>query len=134
MMYNKALLFSDLKAAAAILGHSDPKIGKRLGRQVKNFDNLLVWAEHREEIVYAGNKYKFEQNPSLMRELMKTKGTTLVEASPFDRIWGIGLRATDPRAKIKKEWKGQNLLGLILTRLREDFMKETEGGRSSSSS
>jgi ribA/ribD-fused uncharacterized protein len=77
---------------------------------------------HREEIVMRGNRSKFTQNVELRTLLLATAGTTLVEASPFDRIWGIGLGATNPLAQQRGTWRGQNLLGQILTKLREELM------------
>ncbi len=73
----------------------------------------------REGIVYTGNYAKFTQNPELKEQLLATRATTLVEASPYDRIWGIGLGEDDVRAKNRQTWKGLNLLGEILTRVRE---------------
>ena len=69
----------------------------------------------------AGNRAKFTQNEELKTQLLATAGTTLVEASPYDKIWGIGLAATDPRAEDPTQWKGLNLLGKILTQLREEL-------------
>ena len=65
---------------------------------------------------------QFGQNPDLLEELKATQGTTLVEASPFDRVWGIGLSATNPKAANRSSWRGANLLGQILTSVREELM------------
>ena len=69
----------------------------------------------------AGSRAKFTQNPELLQLLRATAGTTLVEASPYDRIWGIGLAAGDPPRQDPTQWRGQNLLGQILTRLRDEL-------------
>lgn len=120
MMHGKAVLFGDAEIAAQILAADHPRQHKALGRKVRNFDDK-VWRREREAIVLAGNRAKFTQNPELRAQLLATAGTTLVEASPYDRIWGIGLAATDPRAQDPATWRGQNLLGQILTRLRDEL-------------
>jgi len=121
MMHGKALLFGDGDVAAQILAADHPRQHKALGRKVKPFDDA-IWRREREGIVRAGSRAKFTQNPELRELLLATRGTTLVEASPYDRIWGIGLAATDPRAQDPATWRGQNLLGKILTELREELI------------
>ena len=123
MMHGKALLFADTETAAKILAAAHPRQHKALGRKVKPFDDV-VWKRERLNIVRAGSRAKFTQNPELLEKLLATAGTLLVEASPYDKIWGIGLAATDPRAKDPAQWKGQNLLGKILTELREQLIAE----------
>ncbi len=123
MMHGKAILFGDREIAAEIVAADHPKQHKALGRKVANFDDK-VWKQNREAIVLAGNRLKFTQNAELKAALLATRGTTLVEASPYDRIWGIGLGAKDPRAQNEATWKGQNLLGKILTKLREELIAE----------
>jgi ribA/ribD-fused uncharacterized protein len=76
----------------------------------------------REGIVFAGNYARFSQNPEQRELLFSTRGTTLVEASPHDRIWGIGLTADDPRVQDRSQWLGLNLLGEALTRVREALL------------
>jgi len=120
MMYHKAVLFGDKETAEKIMKAETPEEHKKLGRQVKNFDPQ-VWEAHAQDIVYCANLHKFTQNPDLWREMEKTRGRELVEASPYDTIWGIGLRADDPDAQDKTKWRGKNLLGQVLTRLREDL-------------
>jgi hypothetical protein len=121
MMYGKAILFGDTEIAAEILEAASPRQHKALGRKVRNF-NDATWKAHREQIVAAGSRAKFTQNAELRQALLDTAGTELVEASPFDRIWGIGLAASDPRAENPAKWRGQNLLGKILTRLRDELL------------
>lgn len=121
MMFGKATLFDDAETAARILAADHPRDHKALGRKVKRFDDAL-WRRERERIVRAGNRAKFTQDPALLAQLASTRGTTLVEASPYDRIWGIGLAATDPRAHDPNQWRGQNLLGKILTSLRDELL------------
>lgn len=120
MMHGKATLFDDADTAALILAADHPRDHKALGRKVKRFDDA-TWKRERERIVKAGNRAKFTQNAELLAQLLATRGTTLVEASPYDKIWGIGLAATDPRAQDPATWKGQNLLGKLLTELRDEL-------------
>ncbi len=121
MMYGKATLFGDAEVAAQILEATAPRQHKALGRKVRNFEDA-VWKARREQIVGDGSRAKFTQNPELRQALLDTAGTVLVEASPFDRIWGIGLAATDRRADDPSQWRGHNLLGKILTRLRDELL------------
>ncbi len=121
MMHGKALLFDDAEVAVEVLAADHPRKHKALGRKVKRFDDLK-WKAAREGIVLAGNRAKFTQNAELLDLLLATQGTTLVEASPYDKIWGIGLAASDPRAQDAKQWKGQNLLGKVLTQLRDELV------------
>lgn len=83
-----------------------------------------MWVLFREGIVFAGNYARFRQNAEQRELLFSTRGTTLVEASPHDRVWGIGLSADDPRARDRSQWLGLNLLGETLTRVREALLFE----------
>jgi ribA/ribD-fused uncharacterized protein len=123
MMYAKALLFVDREAAASILTATTPREQQAIGRTVKGFHEA-VWVLFREGIVYQGNYARFTQNPEQRELLLNTRGTTLVEASPHDLVWGIGLAADDPRASDRSQWQGLNLLGQILTRVREAILWE----------
>lgn len=121
MMYGKAVLFGDEAVAASILASAAPRAHKALGRQVRGFEEQR-WRQERERIVYEGNHAKFTQNAHLLQALLATAGTELVEASPTDVIWGVGLTEDDPRIQDPAQWRGQNLLGKVLTRLREDLL------------
>lgn len=123
MMHQKALLFDDAEIAERIMNAEYPREHKALGRKVRGFDEIK-WKERREHIVQEANKAKFTQNPELRDALIATKGTTLVEASPRDTIWGIGLSAKNPKAQKRETWRGQNLLGQILTDLRDEIDNE----------
>ncbi|WP_141589146.1 NADAR family protein [Myxococcus sp. AB056] len=123
MMAGKARLFGDKEALASILSSKSPKTHKALGRKVRDFDNAR-WEKARERIVYEGNRAKFTQSPELLKALLATAGTALVEASPVDRIWGVGLDEEDPRIHHPAKWRGLNLLGKVLTKLREDLLAE----------
>lgn len=122
MHYKKATLFNDFKTAELILLAKKPAMQKALGRRVKNFDPV-VWDKHKEQIVTIGNVYKFTQNQDLLEKLKLTKGL-LVEASPTDTVWGIGMSVHDPDIHDKTKWKGDNLLGYILTKLRDNLTCE----------
>ncbi|KAK3097614.1 hypothetical protein FSP39_011425 [Pinctada imbricata] len=123
MMYQKAILMGDKESAQIILSTQDPREQKRLGRHVKHFKQDL-WNKKCQIIVKKGNTEKFRQNQKLAEALIATYPKIIVEASPFDKIWGIGLRSSDKRAKNKKEWKGKNLLGFILTAVRDEIMSK----------
>lgn len=123
MMYGKAILFHDFETAELILQAASPKDQKALGRKIRNFDQD-IWMLFREGIVYTGSYAKFTQTSTLQEILLATKGTTLVEASPYDKIWGIGLSENDPNALNRATWNGLNLLGETLTRVREAILFE----------
>jgi ribA/ribD-fused uncharacterized protein len=123
MMYAKAMLFEDRRVAAAVLASQDPRSQKKLGREVKGFDDA-VWVERRESIVTVGCREKFRQNPPLAAALLATGDTMLVEASPFDRIWGAGVAWNDPRILEQSRWPGTNLLGKALMRVRDILAME----------
>ncbi len=120
MMASKAALMKDWGARDLILSTSDPKKQKALGRAVKNYDEKL-WNERKFPIVYLANFYKFTQHENLKRLLLSTGNTLLVEASPFDTIWGIGLNETDAKNTDPALWPGKNYLGKVLTLVREDI-------------
>ncbi|WP_370277665.1 NADAR family protein [Flavobacterium sp. J27] len=92
MMAQKAMLFDDLEQYKRIIEAKSPAEAKAIGRQVHNF-NQTIWLEKRGEIVIQGNLHKFTQNKVLKEFLLNTKERVLVEASPVDAIWGIGLTA-----------------------------------------
>lgn len=123
MMYKKALLFNDEETAKAIMNTPVPKEHQELGRQVKNF-NQEVWNEHARDIVYQANILKFSQSPLLLKQLLATGDKILVEASPFDAIWGIGLDEDQAVRTPDTEWKGSNWLGETLTKVKQHFQQE----------
>ena len=120
MMYEKALLFQDQETAAKILQTDNVAEIKALGRTVRHFDDN-VWIKTREEIVYRGLLEKFRQNPELAEKLEQTGEDTIAECAVKDRIWGIGLSMKDENGLCIDKWKGQNLLGKVLMRVREDI-------------
>lgn len=123
MMWSKAKVFKDEAAMRAILRSSSPADIKKLGRQVHNFDSKK-WDSVKFEIVVTGCYNKFSQNDDLKKALIATGESVLVEASPYDRIWGIGLGPSDPRRLNPKNWSGQNLLGKALCEVREKITNE----------
>ncbi|TFB31329.1 NADAR family protein [Pedobacter alluvionis] len=120
MMAQKALLFRDQEIFEKILTKNSPKDVKDLGRQIKNFD-VENWDAHKFDIVKQGNLLKFSQNQALKLFLLQTKSKILVEASPVDGIWGIGLAEDHADAKIPKNWIGLNLLGFALMEVRDEI-------------
>jgi ribA/ribD-fused uncharacterized protein len=117
MMYKKAEHFRSYDIMDMIMKTTSPALQKRLGRRVRDFDEQS-WNHVCQQIVYDANYAKFKQNEHLRKALLATAGTTLVEASPVDPIWGIGLAEDDPRALSRDTWVGTNWLGEILTRVR----------------
>lgn len=116
MMAYKAHTFGDTTRLAAILATDDPKAQKKLGREVEGFD-AAVWSARSFDVVYLGNALKLTDERAA--KLDKTRGHTLVEASPDDKLWGIGWKEEDPEASRRAAWQGQNRLGEVLTALRE---------------
>lgn len=120
MMYRKALLFGDDETAQRVLRSNTPADAKALGRLVRGFDEAM-WEGHRMEIVIAGNVAKFSQAAHLRSFLLSTQDQILVEASPVDRIWGIGLAADHRDAQDPSRWLGPNLLGFALMDVRQNL-------------
>lgn len=121
MMAEKARLFGDSKTLSKILVAKSPGAAKRFGREVQGFDEQL-WNEACMEIVVRGNLAKFSQHESLSSYLLKTGDKIIVEASPVDRIWGIGLAQDHEDATRPQKWRGQNLLGFALMEVRSMLM------------
>lgn len=123
MMANKALLFNDKETYNKIMKTDNPKIQQDLGRIVNNFDSN-IWDAKKYEIVKSGNILKFTQNEYLKKQLLSyPKKCSFVEASPFDRVWGIGLSQDDFDADYEEHWLGQNLLGEVITEVRDGILK-----------
>ena len=118
MMAAKADLFGDAATRDAILAAATPKAAKALGRQVAPYDDAR-WTAARYDAVVAGNLHKFGQHPALGAWLLGTGDQVLVEASPVDPVWGIGLAEGDADAPHPARWKGLNLLGFALMDVRE---------------
>jgi ribA/ribD-fused uncharacterized protein len=123
MMAEKARLFGDEEIRTQILQTPVPKTAKELGRQVRNFDEQ-VWAGVRFQLVVEGNVARFSQNRELGDYLLGTRERVLVEASPSDRIWGIGLAADSAEAMNPEQWRGLNLLGFALMEARRQLREK----------
>jgi ribA/ribD-fused uncharacterized protein len=123
MMAEKARTFGDGETRRAILSTHEPPECKALGRKVRPFDPK-VWDETRIDVVVRGNVAKFGQEPALRAYLLGTGDDILVEASPRDTIWGIGLGRDSERAQDPRTWRGRNLLGFALVRVRS-ILRET---------
>ncbi|MCP2336587.1 NADAR family protein [Actinomadura rupiterrae] len=122
MMCEKARLFGDEESVAKILESPDPGRAKAMGRSVRGFDEDM-WVANRYDIVRRGSFAKFDANPDLCGFLLSTGGKVLVEASPLDRIWGIGYDEHAPQAVRPSQWRGLNLLGFALMDAREELRR-----------
>lgn len=122
MMAQKAILFKDTNTLRKILTSYDPRSIKAYGREVKNFDPVK-WGENKSRIVFEGNMAKFRQNQTLMEKLLSTGDKILVEASPYDKIWGIGMRASEASKADPAQWRGEDLLGFALMQVRDELKK-----------
>lgn len=120
MMACKAKLFNDETILEKILVSKTPGEAKVLGKQVRGFKQC-VWDEHCSQIVIAANVAKFSQNAPLAEYLLSTANRVLVEASPVDKIWGIGLAETADNIENPLVWRGKNLLGFALMAVREEL-------------
>ena len=123
MMAQKALLFGDREIFDRIMAADNPKTYKALGRKVRGFD-AAKWDAGKFEIVKAGNVAKFSQNPELKAFLLHTGDQILVEASPYDGIWGVGLSMDAPEIWDPNCWRGENLLGFALMEVRDHLREE----------
>jgi ribA/ribD-fused uncharacterized protein len=119
IMAEKARLFGSDDVRQRIIAAKHPAEAKKLGRQVRNFDPQ-VWDAQKYALVVTGNYHKFSQHAELRDYLLTTQSRVLVEASPVDAIWGIGLAADHPDATQPATWPGQNLLGFALMEVRDE--------------
>lgn len=123
MMYKKAILFGDREVAAKILKTTDNALIKKLGRQVRNFDEI-TWVRECENIMFNGLYAKFSQNKELKNKLLVTGNNMIAECSPYDKIWGIGLSISDMNRFDTDKWKGMNKLGKSLMAVRDRLRQE----------
>lgn len=125
LMAAKARLFNDIETLSAIMASTEPREHKALGRQVRDYDDEK-WVQVRENVAVRGNLARFEQNQSDKQLLLATGNKMLVEASPIDVTWGIGLAPNDPLALDVSNWRGQNLLGKALMFVRNKLKKDSQ--------
>ena len=125
MMAGKAKLFNDEEVFEEIMKCKDPKKIKSLGRKVKNFDEEK-WNKAKIDIVFKGNYLKFTQNKDLKEFLLSTGNRIIVEASPYDAVWGIKMSENDEFVNNPLKWKGENLLGFILMEVRDKIREHSE--------
>ncbi len=121
-MWGKAVAMNDMESASKILKERKPGTCKALGRSVKPYNESL-WNSIRESVMYTAIYHKFNQNEDLKKALLETGDKKIVEASPEDKIWGIGITEEDAPYIPESEWPGKNLLGVALMKLREEFKK-----------
>lgn len=127
-MAMKAKHFGDVGAYFDIMNATQPHDQKAIGRRVKGFDEEK-WHKVSRDIMYDACYAKFTQNEKLKEYLLSTKEKILVEASPYDKIWGIGLSESDPQAYFPSLWRGKNWLGYILMLVREDISLGVVNGK-----
>ncbi|NBO22655.1 NADAR family protein [bacterium] len=124
MMYQKALIFNDLESAEKIMSTSSPRQHQLLGREIKNFEQS-VWDSHKFAVVYKGNYYKYKQNEELKNLLFSFPDNSIfVEASPIDKVWGVGRSVEETECSDPSKWLGINLLGNVLTSVRSVLKNE----------
>lgn len=129
MMYQKAILFNAPNIAKKILETNDPKKQKALGQDRKEIQfNQAIWDKNKFDIVVKGNLLKFSQNEKLKKQLLNTGDKVLVEGSPYDKIWGVGLKWDNPKILDEKNWRGENLLGKALMKVR-DILRTQNGDK-----
>ena len=128
MMAKKALLAGDLEYYALIMHEPNPQKCKKLGKDVRNLD-VAAWSKCKEEVVYHANLAKFSQNEKARTYLLSTGNKIIAEASPYDTEWGIGLEASHPDSTNPAKWKGKNLLGKVLMRVRDELREKSKEGK-----
>lgn len=122
MMFKKAMLFKDYDVADMIMEQGHPRKQKFLGRQVRRFDSNK-WNSVCKDIMIPGLVSKFMQDSYCLQTLLETEDAIIAEASPTDRIWGIGLAENDPKALNPSNWQGTNWLGEVLMRTRDEIRR-----------
>ena len=122
-MYLKAIHFKDYNISLRIMLQSNPKLAKALGREIENF-NEEEWIPVRENYMYIANYEKYTQNKKLKKKLINTGNKIIVEGSPDDKIWGVGIHYADSKILNENNWNGLNLLGKCLMTVRKNLLNE----------
>ena len=122
-MWEKAMHFNDITIANEILKEPNPRRNKELGRKVRNF-NGEEWAKVSLKYMIDINYVKWSSNDKLKKLLLSTDNKILVEASPYDTIWGIGIHWDDDDVLDEKKWKGTNWLGKSLMEVRNKIRND----------
>lgn len=122
MMAIKAWIFGDDRRLKAILQAWEPKEHKSLGRSVSDFDPE-IWEDISVDVVVSGSISRFGSNSAILSELLATGDRVLVEGSPYDRVWGVGLKFDDPKIEDPRNWRGRNLLGVALVEARDELRR-----------
>lgn len=125
MMAAKAWRFGDSIALSQVMGTSDPKKQKAIGRTVKGFDQA-AWSKEARDLVYPAIYAKFTQHEQLKQLILSTDSRWIVEASPYDTVWGIGMDYLDPNIETPSAWKGTNFLGQISMRVRQNIVDSVD--------
>ena len=123
MMHRKALLMKDFETAEVIMQEKNPAVHQKLGRQIKNF-NQETWDRFKYNIVLDGNRARFAQSRGCRELLLATGDKEICESSPYELVWGCGLSQDDTLILDKSNWRGQNLLGKVLTQVREEIKQD----------
>ena len=126
MMAEKARLFKDHRAVKLIMSSPDPSTHKRIDRGVRNLDSA-VWDREKQNAVQSGNYANFTQNPAMKHHLLSTGNKRLAEARSLDPVWGIGLRADDPKVNDPRQWRAQIFIGETFSAVREAIRESDTG-------
>ena len=120
MMWSKAMIFGDKEKAEEIMQETDPREQKKKGKEVSGFDED-IWKGARTPLMYMIFKAKFSQNEEAYGPLIQSKNTIMVEASPYDKIWGCGLSEEKAKRTPESQWPGKNLHGKVMTKYKNDI-------------
>lgn len=117
MMAQKARIFGDDHALKLIMDTDSPQRQKAIGRRVKDYSDER-WHPFARDVVRTASLHKFK-HPMFRWHLTQTGDAAIVEASPTDVVWGIGLAENDPLARRRSAWRGTNWLGQVLMEVRD---------------